>query len=847
MENFHHLEILFPLFIFLLPLQFFSPLLLSSAYTLPEEYFINCGSRSNFTGSGNRNFVGDLNSGFHSLVGRSSPLTDASPSAGVSLLYRSARIFRQPSFYEFVIKKNGTYFVRLHFFVFSSPANLTNARFNVSASGFWLLLNFNVKNSSGSPVIKEFCIAINVGSFRINFIPSEGSHLAFVNAIEVFLAPESFIRDNATRITPAGSRNSFDGLLSQVLQTLYRINVGGLTLTPENDTLWRTWIPDDSFLFNSEAARNSEFFADTPKFQLGGATEYDAPSLVYKTAKELNIDDSRQLNFFNITWSFNVSKNSLYFVRVHFCDIISVSLDAIIFNLYIYNKFREKISPYDQMGQLAAPFYIDFVVDSDESGIMNISIGPRRDSQNQNAFLNGLEIMELMKKSDFDLLPEKPKSKWNSLFAIVGSVGGGAFVIVLIVIVLLSLKCRKAKPEQSSGWPLSMPLCGRGSSYNRMSEKSANISPSNLNLALRISYYEIEQSTKNFASNLLIGEGGFGKVYEGMFRGMKVAVKRSEPGHGQGLQEFQTEIVVLSQIRHRHLVSLIGYCDERSEMILVYEFMEKGTLRDNLYHSTDNLENSYSARSELSWKQRLEICIGAAKGLNYLHTGSAGGIIHRDVKSTNILLDEQFVAKVADFGLSKSGLPDVELSVDVKGTFGYLDPEYFISLQLTDKSDVYSFGVVLLEVLCARPAVVTSNRREEVNLAEWGMLCMREGQLEKIVDPMLVDKINPNSLRKFAETTEKCLKPSGSERPSMRDVLWDLEYALQLQLTQLNREPLEDSTTNASLEFSMPAIQRLPSHSFPAVDEEDATVVFDDASDVTASEVFSKLRIGEAR
>ncbi|KAK6237704.1 hypothetical protein QUC31_003173 [Theobroma cacao] len=643
MENFHHLEILFPLFIFLLPLQFFSPLLLSSAYTLPEEYFINCGSRSNFTGSGNRNFVGDLNSGFHSLVGRSSPLTDASPSAGVSLLYRSARIFRQPSFYEFVIKKNGTYFVRLHFFVFSSPANLTNARFNVSASGFWLLLNFNVKNSSGSPVIKEFFITINVGSFRIKFIPSEGSHLAFVNAIEVFLAPESFIRDNATRITPAGSRNSFDGLLSQVLQTLYRINVGGLTLTPENDTLWRTWIPDDSFLFNSEAARNSEFFADTPKFQLGGATEYDAPSLVYKTAKELNIDDSRQLNFFNITWSFNVSKNSLYFVRVHFCDIISVSLDAIIFNLYIYNKFREKISPYDQMGQLAAPFYIDFVVDSDESGIMNISIGPRRDSQNQNAFLNGLEIMELMKKSDFDLLPEKPKSKWNSLFAIVGSVGGGAFVIVLIVIVLLSLKCRKAKPEQSSG------------------------------------------------------------------------------------------------------------------------------------------------------------------------------------------------------------LPDVELSVDVKGTFGYLDPEYFISLQLTDKSDVYSFGVVLLEVLCARPAVVTSNRREEVNLAEWGMLCMREGQLEKIVDPMLVDKINPNSLRKFAETTEKCLKPSGSERPSMRDVLWDLEYALQLQLTQLNREPLEDSTTNASLEFSMPAIQRLPSHSFPAVDEEDATVVFDDASDVTASEVFSKLRIGDAR
>ncbi|MBA0686056.1 hypothetical protein Goari_013677, partial [Gossypium aridum] len=273
----------------------------------------------------------------------------------------------------------------------------------------------------------------------------------------------------------------------------------------------------------------------------------------------------------------------------------------------------------------------------------------------------------------------------------------------------------------------------------------------------------------------------------------------------------------------------------------------QGTLRDHLYYSTTDLEKSYSARSEFSWKQRLEICIGAAKGLNYLHTGAAGGIIHRDVKSTNILLDEQFVAKVADFGLSKSGLPDVEHSIDVKGTFGYLDPEYFMSLQLTDKSDVYSFGVVLLEVLCARPAVIKSNRREEVNLAEWGMYWLKKGQLDNIIDPILVDTINPNSFRKFAETTEKCLKVYGSERPTIRDVLWDLEYALQLQLAPINRGPLEDSITNASLEFSMPVLHRLPSNSFPAVDEDNTTLVFDDTSDVTASEVFTELRIGDSR
>jgi serine/threonine protein kinase len=362
-----------------------------------------------------------------------------------------------------------------------------------------------------------------------------------------------------------------------------------------------------------------------------------------------------------------------------------------------------------------------------------------------------------------------------------------------VVLVALHLKCKKAKPDQS--------LHFGGISFNRLTEGSAAGSlPSNLNLSLRIPFAEIQYATKNFNSKLLIGEGGFGKVYKGTLRnGIRVAVKRSQPGHGQGIEEFQTEIIVLSQIRHRHLVSLIGYCDERSEMILVYEFMEKGTLRDHLYQSNDNSKRS-SSRSELSWKKRLEICIGAATGLRYLHTGPAGGIIHRDVKSTNILLDEDYVAKVADFGLSKSGLPDPEhFTMGVKGSFGYLDPEYLTTLQLTEKSDVYSFGVVLLEILCARPAVNNLLPMEEVNLAEWGMMWQRKGQLEKIIDPMLVDKIKPSSLRKFGETAEKCLKASSVERPKMHEVLYDLQYALQLQETAMQRDPHEDSTTNTSL------------------------------------------------
>ncbi|KAA8531637.1 hypothetical protein F0562_006646 [Nyssa sinensis] len=704
-----------------------------------------------------------------------------------------------------------------------------------------------VQNSNNSPVIEEFLITIDVGKFRINFTPSQISSFAFVNAIEVFLAPESFIDDVATHVSPPGSNSgTYNGLLSSVLHTIHRINVGGVILTPYNDTLGRNWVPDDDYLFSRDAAKNSKFYSYPPIYQLGGASRYIAPDYVYQTAKELNIDPSRQLNLFNITWLFKVKKNVKHLVRVHFCDIVSNISYTIQFNLYVYTEFSQEINPYQKIPELAAPFYSDFVVDSDGSGFMNISIGPRRDSVIRTAFLNGLEIMELLEGSAVG-----NNSSKKHLFLKIGLVVGvvSLLLFILIVVFLLVKKCRKAKPVETLDWP-AVPLYG-GSSYNRITERTINVSPlPNLNLGLKITFSEILYATKNFDTKLMIGEGGFGKVYKGTLRsGMKVAVKRSEAGHGQGLPEFQTEIMILSRIRQRHLVSLVGYCDERSEMILVYEFMEKGSLRDHLYNSKGDSEKS-SSRSELSWNQRLEICIGASKGLHYLHTGSDGGIIHRDVKSTNILLDEHYVAKVADFGLSRSGPPDqTHVSTEVKGSFGYLDPEYFRCLQLTQKSDVYSFGVVLLEVLCARPAINPLLPREEVNLAKWGMYWQKKGELEKIVDPLLVGKINPNSLRTFGETVEKCLKEYGVDRPSMHDVLWDLEYALQLQQTARHREPHEDSTTDASWQLPLAVVQRLPSHSIP-VDEDDVPLGRYEVSDTSlanATEVFSQLRIDDAR
>lgn len=827
---------------FLLPLlQFSCLLLLSTAYNLPDHYFINCGSDSDIT-LNNRNFTGDINPGSFSFSpGQSEPVKDSSKSTDPTSLYQTARIYRKQSPYELDISQTGTYVVRLHFQALSSPTNLYGAIFNVSTSNFSLLSSFSIQKATASPVIKEFLLTINVGRFYIFFTPSQETSLAFVNAIEVFLAPESFIPDEAPRVTPAGLSTTYKGLVSQVLHTVHRINVGGFTLTPENDTLWRNWVPDDEFLVFPDAAINSDPYSERPKYQTEGtrATEYTAPDHVYKTAKEMNINSSRIPNNFNITWRFQVSRNTKHLVRVHFCDIISVSLNTISFYLYIYSNFSKLVDPYysEKIYQLAVPFYFDFLVVSDNSGFMNISIGPRADSTVNTAFLNGVEMMELMEESGG--INMKSESNKKRVFVIVGLVVGGVlFICILLAGVLFGLKWKKAKAIETLDWPSK----GR-SSYSKETERSANAT--NFNLGLKMPFSELQGATKNFAKKMKIGEGGFGKVYKGKLRdGRKVAVKRSEGRHGQGHLEFETEIMVLSSISHKHLVSLIGYCDDMDEMILVYEFMENGTLRDHLYKHSQGPSKSLS---ELSWKQRVEICIGAARGLQYLHTSSVRVIIHRDVKSTNILLDGNFVAKVADFGLSKSGpLDQTHVSTVVKGSFGYLDPEYFRCLQLTDKSDVYSFGVVLLEVLCARPVINNSLPKEQENLVEWAMLWQKKGKLEEIIDPFLMGKIKPKSLSTFVETAEKCLRECSVDRPTMSGVVWDLEYVLNLQEGEVPREPHEDSIVDASLELSFQDVRRLPFHSFP-VEEEDDSLLIDDGSDTIADDVFSKSKNNGAR
>eukprot|EP01018_Ginkgo_biloba_P011607 Gb_41340 [translate_table: standard] len=299
---------------------------------------------------------------------------------------------------------------------------------------------------------------------------------------------------------------------------------------------------------------------------------------------------------------------------------------------------------------------------------------------------------------------------------------------------------------------------------------------------------ELSDATNSFSDSVKVGEGGYGKVYRGVLSdGQVVAIKRAHEDSIQGTNEFGTEMEMLSRVHHRNLVSLIGYSTDNGEQMLVYEYMENGTLRDNL--SIGELKRP------LDFAARVSIALGAARGILYLHTEANPPIFHRDIKASNILLDKDKNAKVADFGISKFAPPLViegsdpgHVSTLVKGTPGYLDPEYFMTRKLTDKSDVYSFGVVLLELVTGMQPIANGKHiLMEVNHA-----CKSGTDLLGAVDPNM-GTYPSEALEPFMRLALACCKQKPEDRPSMAEVVRGLECIWQNTPVSVYDDPDHDS------------------------------------------------------
>ncbi|CAN6458283.1 unnamed protein product [Victoria cruziana] len=304
-------------------------------------------------------------------------------------------------------------------------------------------------------------------------------------------------------------------------------------------------------------------------------------------------------------------------------------------------------------------------------------------------------------------------------------------------------------------------------------KEETNVSNGNIE-AQTFTFRELAAATNNFMPECLIGEGGFGRVYRGELEGtgQVVAVKQLDRNGLEGNKEFLVEVFNLSLLHHPNLVNLIGYCADGDQRLLVYEFLPMGSLEDHLL----DLEPD---QAPLDWNTRMNIAAGAAKGLEYLHDKANPPVIYRDLKSSNILLDEEFNPKLSDYGLAKLGPvgDKPHISSRVMGTYGYCAPEYASTGQLTVKSDIYSFGVVLLELITGRRAVDTTKHADEQNLVTWAQPLFRDQKrIPELADPTMEGKYSASSLKQAVAVAAMCLQEEASTRPYISDVVTALSF-----------------------------------------------------------------------
>ncbi|XP_027343294.1 proline-rich receptor-like protein kinase PERK9 [Abrus precatorius] len=380
----------------------------------------------------------------------------------------------------------------------------------------------------------------------------------------------------------------------------------------------------------------------------------------------------------------------------------------------------------------------------------------------------------------FGLGPPRPSTQSSGTGAAVAvAVWTSILLLSIIGIAIWCLRRQKKRVSEKGAYEFPSPLASSPQSdlsflkthslAPLIQRASGGNTPSRLgNSRSLFSYEELIKATNNFSAQNLLGEGGFGCVYKGSLSdGREVAVKQLKLEGGQGDREFKAEVEIISHIHHRHLVSLVGYCISDNKRLLVYDYVPNNTLYFHLHGD---------GRPVLDWAKRVKIASDAARGIAYLHEDCDPRIIHRDIKSSNILLDYNFEARVSDFGLAKLAHDaNTHVTTRVMGTFGYVAPEYVSSGKLTEKSDVYSFGVMLLELITGRKPVDISQPAGEESLVEWARPLLSHAldseEFESLIDPKLEKNYVESEMFCMIEVAAACVRYSSAKRPRMGQVV----------------------------------------------------------------------------
>ncbi|KAG4967071.1 probable receptor-like serine/threonine-protein kinase At4g34500 isoform X1 [Glycine soja] len=396
-----------------------------------------------------------------------------------------------------------------------------------------------------------------------------------------------------------------------------------------------------------------------------------------------------------------------------------------------------------------------------------------------------------------------------------------ALLILLLIFFLCFRKTRNLVAKHSSG---SIPLVSKeitmvkasdpkkmeeaevkveiGGAQHHRSSELVSVEDPDIGWGRWYTIWEVELATRGFAEGNVIGEGGYAVVYRGVLHDASVvAVKNLLNNKGQAEKEFKVEVEAIGKVRHKNLVRLVGYCAEGARRMLVYEYVDNGNLEQWLHGDVGPV-------SPLTWDIRMRIAIGTAKGLAYLHEGLEPKVVHRDIKSSNILLDKNWNAKVSDFGLAKLlGSEKSHVTTRVMGTFGYVAPEYASSGMLNERSDVYSFGVLLMEIITGRSPIDYSRPPGEMNLVDWFKAMVASRRSEELVDPLIEIPPPPRSLKRVLLICLRCIDMDVVKRPKMGQIIHMLEtddFPFRSELRSVREKDPVPSHADVSIKVPYP-------------------------------------------